>query len=1196
MSHLSIAIIKRELYSKNDDEPTFEYLVEVRNDGSLKFIDKTDKAINGRFDYSKFKEYIKEYLDLIELYNNPEEVEEVEEEIDFIRIDRFKSSKREPRATAYQYLLSKSQAEFINNKIENAQGKWSNLKWVSEDEFHVKDEDWKSDQKFLFNKEKPFKQVNFSNDVRVRLRNIVDAKEKGKLVIFAGAGISIDSGVPSWSELVKALSNDLDTKESDELKVAQSYFNKYGKKEYIQKVRKELNIGSTVYNSLHTKIVEIEPHHIITTNFDNHFEQVLSKNSYKYSIIKKDSDLPYTEGNPMFIKMHGDFSNNNIILKEDDYKLYSSNFPLIEGYLKGIFASKLILFIGFSYKDPNLVAILDSVKDILKDDNQKPYLLHVPGLDAAEGNDYRKKIESKGVTVVEYEKNAIEEYFDQVSTEVDKIRTEELSIKGNQTYKFLRIIEKFDIYSDSLDDFEIENQLINSLLRYIELGAIPTKIIEKIPPFKLKQESNFESETNAKYSKQFPFHLETLNSELIDYLKSKANNDNINKRNYNVEFLYYRDETISINEQRLNSALQLLYKSGIHCIIRKNDPSSSVHLKLVPISKTEKCNCLRCLYTRNEFAELLKKIKSNSLKHICDEVPQQDTLSEAFGCMKSGKMALAYYILKKLMDNAWRSQEFIKYFIAQYNLTLLKPFMNATCDGSITSEEHEIIRLELNEINLDKSIYELPVEPVVKEALIFIKENRVLETSRKEIDNNLEKIKEQYKKYRGGSYRSMGPNYALKLEVAFSQLWNYYYFNFLFNDSYSEFEMIAIKYVGGMIASFMTSDTYEQKVDRFSPFFRQMFLQYCDPSDNKQLIDGYELKNFVFDQHGKEKKETLNLFINFCKSGFNEKTFFQGVSENKLYSNAISNSLYFESNLRKMFNNYLLLLTYMELSEEEVAQIFENCLNYLENNNLLSAYRAHHYFLLFCRKYISYLDEATTNRLLYYIISDGVWSDYLIAPICNSIITGQGREEFLGKEFYTKLLRRIERRNKYSIDILSIIPFYPLLKHEQKEELMSELEPELYDNQFIRETYDWGVWSIPENEKYLLKFVDNILSVCNKFPDYYIKDNGLPKDIENFDVWNDLQFLVYLIYDNKLFNHYIVDQVYSNINSNRLKWILKPKSYNYSEFDVRWLLTFKNRTFTNHLREIGDLKIAISKGLKNNFNSEIARIYHEQLS
>ncbi|MFM9785980.1 SIR2 family protein, partial [Streptomyces scabiei] len=79
----------------------------------------------------------------------------------------------------------------------------------------------------------------------------------------------------------------------------------------------------------------------------------------------------YTKYNKQLIKMHGDFDHDNFVLKENDYLNYSNNFRLIENYVKAIVGSKVVLFVGYSFNDPDLKQIFNWIKSILGKDMRR---------------------------------------------------------------------------------------------------------------------------------------------------------------------------------------------------------------------------------------------------------------------------------------------------------------------------------------------------------------------------------------------------------------------------------------------------------------------------------------------------------------------------------------------------------------------------------------------------------------------------------------------------------------------------------------------------------------------------------------------------------------------------------------------------------------------------------------------------------
>lgn len=285
----------------------------------------------------------------------------------------------------------------------------------------------------------------------IQLSNILhiqEASKQGKLVMFVGAGVSANSGVPMWSELIQGLKKELPDSlknETDDLKIAQLYKDSRGYKEYIEKIKELLLHGKIAPNPIHDAILELAPCHIITTNYDDLIEQNIEQKFMQYHIIRKDEDLPYTQYQNMLIKMHGDFNVGNIVLTENDYYNYNNNFPLINAFVKSLFASKLILFIGFSFNDMNLKILLNSVSNILKENMQRIYLLTNKDIDSIQRNYYEKK----GINIVELTPEFVNEKIKMQSINIDDIGL--TSQYGIALYKQLVLIKQYRQENDLID-------------------------------------------------------------------------------------------------------------------------------------------------------------------------------------------------------------------------------------------------------------------------------------------------------------------------------------------------------------------------------------------------------------------------------------------------------------------------------------------------------------------------------------------------------------------------------------------------------------------------------------------------------------------------------------------------------------------------------------------------------------------------
>lgn len=205
--------------------------------------------------------------------------------------------------------------------------------------------------------------------------------EQGKLVFFVGAGVSCNvDGMPSWNALIQNMAKAIDYSRCDTcrhrlescentcllkddfstdelLKVPQHVFNK--DQELYYRILNESIPAVTADAPLSSAIFDINPAHIITTNYDQLLES--SKNIFceQYQVIVYDKDLLNADKGKYIIKMHGDLSDaSSIVLKEQDYLDYSQKHVLIELFIKSLLTDHIVLFLGYSLNDYNIKLIL----------------------------------------------------------------------------------------------------------------------------------------------------------------------------------------------------------------------------------------------------------------------------------------------------------------------------------------------------------------------------------------------------------------------------------------------------------------------------------------------------------------------------------------------------------------------------------------------------------------------------------------------------------------------------------------------------------------------------------------------------------------------------------------------------------------------------------------------------------------------
>ena len=196
------------------------------------------------------------------------------------------------------------------------------------------------------------------------LVNIKKFYNNEQLSLFVGAGVSIESELPNWNDLINELKKELNTKENDFLKIAQLYFLQFGENIYYKKLLEKFDLSNKKPNELIDSIVKMRCKNIVTTNWDDLLEKSISNYGMFYDVVKNSDDFSNLGINTnLLIKMHGDLLDRNIVFKEDDYLSYSDNFSLIELFVKSIFIRSVVLFVGYSVSDFNVKQLITWVQN-----------------------------------------------------------------------------------------------------------------------------------------------------------------------------------------------------------------------------------------------------------------------------------------------------------------------------------------------------------------------------------------------------------------------------------------------------------------------------------------------------------------------------------------------------------------------------------------------------------------------------------------------------------------------------------------------------------------------------------------------------------------------------------------------------------------------------------------------------------------
>ena len=708
------------------------------------------------------------------------------------------------------------------------------------------------------------------NQQIANLLNIQRASRENRLVIFVGAGVSMNSSVPSWNQLTNRMKAELPnefSEETDALKIAQIYKDSRGHKEYMDKVKDILLYNKAVSNPLHKSILALNPCHIITTNYDDLIEQELSKEFLQYHIIREDKDIPQMACPNTLVKMHGDYVTDNIVLTEDDYYNYKENFPLTRAFVQSLFASKLILFVGFSFADLNLKFILNELKNILSDKMQRPYLL------SCDEPSYATKLYfvKKGVNIV---------YFSEADVDLlndGKYQSKDLSGIGLHTNKLLYAIKNYSaIPQDNLALY-----LYSRIVPYMsEMRSFGDGLQYFFPKMKLHRKAHSSGlRTFTEYFKQLAKDLAT-NEAKRKFLR----------------------ENPAIN-------LRTLMKLAYYNYLFEIDGLTILDAKLIENIKEFKASTLDYIHQFDsaKVNQIVKKLRVRRLTYTIEDLELPYilyTLGDAYS---------AYKFYGDLLTEYWNKKKYILYFICRHNMWAIR---YCVCNQLWLNDKYdEDKEIELaSSTNLDTILAKLPIESEVKMILQDMISYRSIGDRTLHTVHLKEEIYQQRKNAEngGGSINSFIPNLMSQFyrESLFS------WANFIIWDNNAYFKQLSENNALGILNSFAIPSSSmfggygrNTRICALDAFMLESLIFSIDHKRLREIIKGYDIKTLSFSQKG------VN-YITSCLDGLLEKT------ENMF----VDEKLFFAP-----LNNLLLIISKAKDERIDAVKIYDVVVKYLNN-------------------------------------------------------------------------------------------------------------------------------------------------------------------------------------------------------------------------------------------------------------------------
>jgi hypothetical protein len=197
---------------------------------------------------------------------------------------------------------------------------------------------------------------------------LADAIRRRGAILFAGAGLSMSVGLPSWGDLMDHLRAELGLEaehvaQMSYLTLAEYYRLRMGSigalRSWMDRrwsVSEEAVRGSRV----HQQIVELDFPVIYTTNYDANLEVAYRLHGRPFVKIAKARDLAAATGDvTQIVKFHGDFEDDeSLVIAETDYFERLAFTSPLDIKFRADALARTLLFVGYSMSDLNIRLLL----------------------------------------------------------------------------------------------------------------------------------------------------------------------------------------------------------------------------------------------------------------------------------------------------------------------------------------------------------------------------------------------------------------------------------------------------------------------------------------------------------------------------------------------------------------------------------------------------------------------------------------------------------------------------------------------------------------------------------------------------------------------------------------------------------------------------------------------------------------------
>jgi hypothetical protein len=210
-----------------------------------------------------------------------------------------------------------------------------------------------------------------TEELDAHARRLADEARRRQLVLFMGAGVSLGVGLPTWTELLQALAEDVG--------VAFDHIRQLDSRDQAALLRVAFDTASKPFpeavaalvqadhfSLTHALLASLGCDEAVTTNYDTLYEQAVEGTGEALAVLP---GAALRDADRWLLKLHGTVDDPpSIVLTRRDYRDVERMRGALVGLVQGMLMTRHMLFVGYSLSDEDFHDLVEEIRDAMGDE------------------------------------------------------------------------------------------------------------------------------------------------------------------------------------------------------------------------------------------------------------------------------------------------------------------------------------------------------------------------------------------------------------------------------------------------------------------------------------------------------------------------------------------------------------------------------------------------------------------------------------------------------------------------------------------------------------------------------------------------------------------------------------------------------------------------------------------------------------